>query len=157
MGISAGGSSGGPKSDINVTPLVDVVLVMLIIFMVSMPLLMRHITLEIPRKLESDEVAVVSTQIQLLAKVDGTLELDDGSGTKKSIQRTELAKELRQRLDRMHSDKVVFIDFEPAMPYEQMVSIMDTIRGTGKMLEDGKREDVKVALKLDDTKALRTQ
>jgi biopolymer transport protein TolR len=41
MGMSVGGPQGGPKSDINVTPLVDVVLVLLIIFMVITPMLQR--------------------------------------------------------------------------------------------------------------------
>ncbi len=72
MGISTGGS-GGPKHDINVTPLVDVVLVLLIIFLVAMPILIRHITLEVPRKLEADEISSTSTQIILVGKVDGTI------------------------------------------------------------------------------------
>ncbi len=62
MGISAGGGGQGrPKSDINVTPLVDVVLVLLIIFLVAMPILLRHITIEVPRKLDADEISSTST------------------------------------------------------------------------------------------------
>ena len=55
MGMSAGSGSGGVKSDINVTPLVDVVLVLLIIFLVTMPIILRDLVLEIPRKLEDTE------------------------------------------------------------------------------------------------------
>ena len=56
MGMSAGGSKGGPKSEINVTPLVDVVLVLLIIFMVVTPMLQRGKDVTLPKaKQTSDE------------------------------------------------------------------------------------------------------
>jgi biopolymer transport protein TolR len=49
MGMSVGGPQGGPKSDINVTPLVDVVLVLLIIFMVITPMLQRGKSVTLPK------------------------------------------------------------------------------------------------------------
>ncbi|MFP2910361.1 biopolymer transporter ExbD [Pyxidicoccus sp. 3LFB2] len=49
MGMSAGGGRGGIKSDINVTPLVDVVLVLLIIFMVVTPMMQRGQAVELPK------------------------------------------------------------------------------------------------------------
>src|ERR1044071_7304456 len=105
MGISAGGGKG-PKNDINVTPLVDVVLVLLIIFIVTMPVLLRHITIEIPRKLEEDQIVLAtSTQIMIAAKADGTVELDDGSG-KNSVSRIDLAKTLGPMLDKVKGDKI---------------------------------------------------
>jgi biopolymer transport protein TolR len=57
MGMSAGGPSGGVKSDINVTPLVDVVLVLLIIFMVVTPMLQRGKSVTLPKStsVEQDE------------------------------------------------------------------------------------------------------
>jgi biopolymer transport protein TolR len=57
MGMSTGGSQGGPKSEINVTPLVDVVLVLLIIFMVVTPMLQRGKSVTLPKaaKVEDDK------------------------------------------------------------------------------------------------------
>ncbi|MCE9669098.1 biopolymer transporter ExbD [Myxococcus stipitatus] len=55
MGMSAGGGRGGVKSDINVTPLVDVVLVLLIIFMVVTPKLMRGEAVELPKATQVEE------------------------------------------------------------------------------------------------------
>ena len=49
MGMAVGGPQGGPKSDINVTPLVDVVLVLLIIFMVVTPMLQRGKSVTLPK------------------------------------------------------------------------------------------------------------
>src|SRR5690554_2247786 len=154
MGISAGGSKGGPRSEMNVTPLVDVVLVLLVIFMVTMPVMMRSITIEIPRDLKDDEVSVVSTQVIVKGLVDGTVDISDGvNGT--NVQRTQLAKELRSRLKDVASEKTVFVDFDDGVPWEQVVSIMDTIKGVGKVTQEGGnsvREVVKVALKKRDAK-----
>ncbi len=57
MGMSAGGPSGGIKNEINVTPLVDVVLVLLIIFMVITPMLQRGKSVTLPKaaKVEDDK------------------------------------------------------------------------------------------------------
>ena len=49
MGMSAGGSGGGPMAEINVTPLVDVMLVLLIIFMVTAPILSYPIDIDLPQ------------------------------------------------------------------------------------------------------------
>ncbi len=149
MGISAGGSKGGPKSEMNVTPLVDVVLVLLVIFMVTMPVMMRNVTIEIPRELEADEVSVVSTQVIIQGMVDGTIEISDGVN-KEIIQRTQLAKQLRDRLKNVSSEKTVFVDFEDGVSWGEVVSIMDTVKGVGKVTQEGNksvREVVKTALK----------
>jgi biopolymer transport protein ExbD len=151
MGISAGGNNGGPKSDINVTPLVDVVLVLLIIFIVTMPVLLRHITIEVPRKLESDEIPSTSTVISVLGKADGTIELDSGGG-KTAVTRVELAKSLRPMIESIKSEKVVFVDFECNMPYSDVVSVMDTVKSFEKRSKEGSQvvvvDGVKVALKV---------
>ena len=156
MGISAGGSKGGPKSEMNVTPLVDVVLVLLVIFMVTMPVMMRNITIEIPRDLEADEGSVVSTQVIVKAMLDGTVEISDGVSQPMGFPRTQLATQLRERLKNVSSEKTVFVDFDDAVPWEQVVSVMDTVKGVGKVSqEDGQsvREVVKTALKKRDKKA----
>jgi biopolymer transport protein ExbD len=149
MGISAGGSKGGARSEMNVTPLVDVVLVLLVIFMVTMPVMMRSITIEIPRDLEAEEVSVLTTQVIITGMVDGTLKISDGV-TEEVVQRTQLAKTLRVRLKDVSSEKTVFVDFEDGVSWEQVVSVMDTIKGVGKVDEKNKREVVKVALKKRD-------
>ncbi|HEY4144716.1 biopolymer transporter ExbD, partial [Pinirhizobacter sp.] len=49
MSMSTGGNSGGPMSEINVTPLVDVMLVLLIIFMITAPLMTHRIKIDLPK------------------------------------------------------------------------------------------------------------
>src|SRR5262245_53776087 len=145
MGISAG-SKGGRKSDINVTPLVDICLVLLII-LVAMPIMLKQITIEIPRKLAEDEVQVMTgTTITLCGRANGTVDIDE-SGAKSSINRTELAKTLRPKIDAIKNERVVFVDFDEALKYEEVVSIMDTVKGMGKDASGNDTNPVKVALK----------
>lgn len=147
MGISTGGSGAGPKSDINVTPLVDICLVLLIIFLVAMPILLKHITIEIPRKLKDDEVQVVTgTLITLCGRADGSILIDE-SGAKSTILRTELAKSLRPKIEAIKNERVVFVDFDEALKYDEVVSIMDTVKGLGKDASGNDTNPVKVALR----------
>ena len=152
MGISAGGNRNGVRSELNVTPLVDVVLVLLIIFMVSMPILLKHITVEVPRKLDANEVSATSSQIVLLGKADGTVDIDDGTGAR-AVNRTDLAKSLRPMIDAIKTERVVFVDFEDELQYNEVVSIMDTVKGLGKDASGNEPNPVKVALKVRETGA----
>ncbi len=129
MGMSAGGKGGGPKSEINVTPLVDVVLVLLIIFLVTMPVLLQRITIEIPRKMDSDEVSFKKT-ITILGKADGTIVLNDGTSVQ-TVKRVELAKMLTPMFEDALKDKKVFVDFEDVIPYSEAVGIMDVVKSVG--------------------------
>ncbi len=130
MGMGGGGKSG-LKDDINVTPLVDVVLVLLIIFMVTMPILMRQITIEVPRKLADDEEpAVAARQITVLVRADGTVKISDGFSDKE-VQRVELASTLLPLVEKKKTEKVVFVDFEDEVVYGDAVSVMDTVKGVG--------------------------
>jgi biopolymer transport protein ExbD len=162
MGISTGGSKGGARSDINVTPLVDVVLVLLIIFLVATPILLRYVTVEVPRKIDDDieDITVAARQIVVTVKYDGTFVVKEGNAEEKIADLGTLQKDVRDRLDAKKTEKIVFMDFEDDVPYEQVVSSMDFIKGTERQLTVNKDrpeeawERVKVALKIrEDEKA----
>jgi len=70
MGMSVGGSGGGPRSEINVTPLVDVVLVLLIIFMVVTPMLQRSKEVLLPKATNIDQEAEQEDPIILAITAD---------------------------------------------------------------------------------------
>ncbi|WP_130620820.1 ExbD/TolR family protein [Dyella amyloliquefaciens] len=77
MAMSTGDNSGGPMSEINVTPLVDVMLVLLIIFMITAPLMSHRITVDLPTanpKVSDNEPV---EPMDLAVKPDGTLYLSD--------------------------------------------------------------------------------
>jgi biopolymer transport protein ExbD len=127
--------SGAGRNDINVTPLIDVLLVLLVIFLVATPLMMKLEPLELPRRI--DDPRVVSEIVPLVVDVrtDLSVELDDG----KIITLAELARTLRPRLAAIATDKVVFIDFEDAVAWSDVVTTVDSIRSL---------DDVKVAVRL---------
>ena len=137
MGFSTGGGRNSVKSEINVTPLVDVVLVLLIIFLVTMPILMRELDLEVPRKSE-DIVELESQDSQVVVDVamDGSLKLN---GT--DIGKFDLAEKVRDSL-KNRREKIVFVCFADDVKYGEAVSVMDLIKGAGaekvalKMKED---------------------
>lgn len=116
---------GGVRSEINVTPLVDVVLVLLIIFLVSMPILLEQIRIEVPKKAETLSLPDLATEPLLVELKDGRL-LVSGE----EIARSELGTRVKERLTRS-TDKVVFVDFDDATRYGDAVSIMDTCKGAG--------------------------
>jgi biopolymer transport protein TolR len=138
MGFSAGGGKNSVRSDINVTPLVDVVLVLLIIFLVTMPILMRELDLEIPRK--TDDVVepdMQEAQIVLTVGFDGTLKLND-----LDVGKFDLAEKIRDQL-KNRRDKIVFVGFDDELKYGEAVQYMDIVKGAGAE---------KVALKMKDDK-----
>ena len=70
MAMDVGGSKGGPKSDINVTPLVDVMLVLLIIMMLIAPMLQKGVNVQLP--IAGNTVAKPDNQTQTVVAVDAS-------------------------------------------------------------------------------------
>ncbi|BFI94498.1 MAG: biopolymer transporter ExbD [Rhodanobacter sp.] len=78
MAMSVGGNTGGPVSEINVTPLADVMLVLLIIFMITAPLMSHPVTITVPVAApKSDETKIDVPPLDLAIKEDGSLYYQD--------------------------------------------------------------------------------
>jgi biopolymer transport protein ExbD len=122
----AGGSGGGVRSDINITPLVDVVLVLLIIFMVMTPSLLKETEVAIPEKADVT-MAAPSTADQLVLSISpsGSLALNQ-----EPITQSELLGRLHERLA-TRMDKVVFLEVDDEANYGDVVHVMDLCRGAG--------------------------
>jgi biopolymer transport protein ExbD len=151
--MSTGNNKGGVQSDINVTPLIDVLLVLLIIFLVVMPIMMKMETLEVPRKL-NNEIEMPDPNASMLTVTvnkDGTLTFNDGDKDQ-TIQAVDLAKTLRPKLEAMHqgSEKVVFVDFAQEVLWKDVVTTMDSIRS---LAADVNHDEIKVALKVKEDSA----
>jgi biopolymer transport protein TolR len=127
MGLSVGNRERSVRSDINITPLVDVVLVLLIIFMVLVPIMMRQVVIDVP---PAPEVGTVSTQkpVKLLLKNDLSVVLDDGD-REQTVRGADLARLLRPVLDAKTAERVVFVDFEAQVAWRDVISVIDTVHG----------------------------
>lgn len=113
------------KADINVTPLVDVLLVLLVIFMMVTPILTTAMDSDIPRR-PDPHAPVPSGQIVVVVTAEGRCLLDG-----KELAPMELLAPLRERLVQPGSVKLVFLDADDAVPYGTVVQIMDLCRTAG--------------------------
>ncbi|MFC5581494.1 ExbD/TolR family protein [Rhodanobacter terrae] len=115
MAVSLGGNSGGPMSEINVTPLVDVMLVLLIIFMITAPLMSHSITIELPTaNPKTKDTEVVVPPLDLAVKSDGSMYLNDHAATEAELRAQFLVDaqktpqpELQIRADKTTEFKIV--------------------------------------------------
>jgi biopolymer transport protein ExbD len=77
MAFSSGGSGGGPMAEINVTPLVDVMLVLLIIFMITAPLMAHKVQVKLPEASLDEKVEGQGVPITLAITEDGNIYWND--------------------------------------------------------------------------------
>ncbi|MDX2012115.1 MAG: biopolymer transporter ExbD [Myxococcaceae bacterium] len=132
MGMSVGEGGGKRRGNVrpsmNVTPLVDVVLVLLIIFMVVTPLLTKQLWLNVPPKPEENSPPPppdAMAPIVITLGKDGVTKVN-----REVIAREELAARVL-RMVNARPDKVVFFDAASDVPYGDALEVMDVVRGGG--------------------------
>jgi biopolymer transport protein TolR len=124
MGFSSGNKKG-PMADINVTPLVDVMLVLLVIFMVTAPMMFSGISLKLPKTGK-----VTSLQIRpelVVLSVTGSEEYYLG---KERVQREKLLAALNKQLKANRSD-VVYLRADYGLKYEKVAKLMALLKRAG--------------------------
>ena len=130
MSMQSGGGSGGLQSEINVTPMVDIMLVLLIIFMVVTPFLQQGITVNLPKNLTNPEVdpnIIKESSIVISVPADGQYFLG-----KQEIAREELAEKVDSMLKNLkEQDRIVYIKSGIGVSYGDVVNVINEVRKLG--------------------------
>jgi biopolymer transport protein ExbD len=129
MGMDLGGAKGGVKSDINVTPLVDVMLVLLIIMMLVAPLLQQGITVTLPKATNSVDKPETRGQTTIAISVDKHVYLNAKEVPNPNENLGMVVKELLE--GKKSDEKVVFIKADQAVDYGVVMATMDQLRAAG--------------------------
>jgi len=129
MGMDLGGAKGGVKSDINVTPLVDVMLVLLIIMMLVAPLLQQGITVTLPKATNSVDKPETRGQTTIAISVDKHVYLNAKEVPMPNENLGMAVKELLA--DKKSDEKVVFIKADQGVDYGSVMATMDQLRAAG--------------------------
>jgi biopolymer transport protein ExbD len=125
MAMDVGGAKGGVKSDINVTPLVDVMLVLLIIMMLVAPLLQKGVDVRLPEagntaeKPDTQEQTVVAVDAQNNFHVNGL-----------QVLKQDLATKVQNALEERR-DRVVYLKADKEAQYGAIMAAMDDLRKAG--------------------------
>src|SRR5581483_824089 len=136
MGAKVGGD-GSYNSDINVTPLVDIMLVVLIIFMVITPMLGSNVAVTLPKannpveekKINSDKAVIVS----IPQKKSWYVGKDEMKAASDEEKLSALTKEVKDKIDKISKpeDKVVYVKCSQDVQYQYVVMTIDAIRDSG--------------------------
>ena len=127
MAMDVGGDKKGAKGDINVTPLIDIVLVLLIIFMVLTPSMLKEITATVPRKQEDNVPPPPEVNPPIVLEINAKSEL---AINQEPVAPEALADKIAERL-KHDRQKVVFFKVEDDAIYGDVVKFMDIVKGVG--------------------------
>jgi biopolymer transport protein TolR len=129
MGMQGGGG-GGFSSEINVTPMVDIMLVLLIIFMVVTPFLQKGITVAIPRDLRNpDEDQNINKESSVIISIPKDGEYYMG---KKKAGLDDLKAAVEKALaNKKEEDKIVYIKSGVEVSYGEVVKVINAVREKG--------------------------
>jgi Biopolymer transport protein len=116
----------GVQADMNVTPLIDVLLVLLIIFMVITPLMLLQHRVEIPKKAEVDLPPEITTdQVVLTYTKDNVIFLNQNR-----VEHPVLTTRIRE-IYQNRRDKTIFLNIDPDANYGEAVELIDSVRNSG--------------------------
>jgi biopolymer transport protein ExbD len=125
MAMDVGGAKGGVKSEINVTPLVDVMLVLLIIMMLVAPMLQQGVSVKLPKADNTVDKPEVQGQTVVAIAQDKRIYVNA-----KAVSDAEIGTRVNEILE-SKKDKVVIIKADEEVEYSAVMAAMDGLRQAG--------------------------
>jgi biopolymer transport protein ExbD len=123
MSMDVGGAKGGVKSDINVTPLVDVMLVLLIIMMIVAPMMQQTVNLTLPQARNRTEKPDTADQTVAAIDAQGRLYVNGAEAANQDDAVARLQASLENKVD-----KTVYLKGDKDATYGAIMSMMDALR-----------------------------
>jgi len=127
MGMSVGGGAGGPKADINMTPMIDVLLVLIIIFMVITPLTPKGLEALVPQPPPPNAKPNASDQRTVVIVIDKDHNLMINS---EPVSEANLQNRLEE-IFKTRAERVVFVKGDPGLEFRWVAKAIDTAHGAG--------------------------
>src|ERR687895_117467 len=141
MGMQAGGGSGGLNSEINVTPMVDIMLVLLIIFMVVTPFLQQGVTVPIPREMMNpEEDTAINKETSVIVSVvcrppdapQCTPEATEVYLGKKKVNLEDMKSQVEKALQNKEGkERIVYVKSGVNVNYGEVVKVINAVREKG--------------------------
>jgi len=126
--MQVGGKKGGPMADINVTPMADIMIVLLIIFMVITPMLQKGVDVKLPQAVNSKERKDEPKTIVVAVRKDTTTYL----GAQKLDDQNQLQALVKERLqDLPEGSRMIYLKADDQLPYAEVMKVMDLCREAG--------------------------
>jgi biopolymer transport protein TolR len=116
------GGKGGVKSDINVTPLVDVMLVLLIIMMIIAPMLQKGVDVKLPVAANTQDKPETQEQTVVAVSADGRMHLNQVA-----VLDRDMPQRVSDALD-LKKERIVYLKADQDAPYGRVMAAFDALR-----------------------------